>query len=66
MELGGWLPRWLLCWPTRGTAGIAIGPPGLALGLDVEQVGRTPRAGVLKLARRRLAPGEVAALEGEV
>lgn len=45
-------------------AGLVVAPAGWAVGLDVEQVGRVPVHGVLKVARKALAPPEVAALEG--
>lgn len=44
-------------------AGIAVSS-GSLVGLDVEETRRHTRADPLKLARRRLAPLELASLEG--
>ena len=46
-------------------AACAVGPSQVAVGLDVERLGRAPRGGrLMALARRRLAAEECAALEG--
>ena len=46
-------------------AGIAVSC-GSLVGLDVEESNRHTKADPLRLARRRLAPAEVASLEGEL
>ena len=48
---------------TPGLLGVAVSPPGLAVGLDAEAAGRAPRGGCLRVARRHFARADVAALE---
>lgn len=45
--------------------GCAVAPGRMAVGLDVERLGRVPKGGkLMALARRRFAAAECAALEG--
>jgi phosphopantetheinyl transferase len=49
---------------THGIAGVAVAPAGWAVGLDVERAGRVPTHGVLPVARKLMAPSELALLQG--
>ena len=48
---------------TRSLLALAVAPRGVRVGVDVERVGREPRRGVMRLARRWFAQAEVDALE---